>query len=64
MNDYYQHPTAIVEPDAIVGAQTRIWAYAHVQGRIGKHCNIGNYAFIEKGAVLGDQCTVKNGVQI
>ena len=29
---------------------------------IGRHCNIGEGAYVEGGAVLGDHVTVKNGV--
>jgi acetyltransferase-like isoleucine patch superfamily enzyme len=32
--------------------------------RIGANCNIGDHAFIETGAILGDCITVKNGVAI
>jgi acetyltransferase-like isoleucine patch superfamily enzyme len=32
--------------------------------RVGCDCNIGGHAFIEKGAVLGDRVTVKNGVMV
>jgi acetyltransferase-like isoleucine patch superfamily enzyme len=31
---------------------------------IGAGCNIGEHCFIEKGAVLGDRVTVKNGVAV
>jgi UDP-2-acetamido-3-amino-2,3-dideoxy-glucuronate N-acetyltransferase len=55
-----------VEKGAAIGAQTRIWAFAHVmaEARIGSRCNIGNYVFIENGSVLGNGVTVKNGVQV
>jgi acetyltransferase-like isoleucine patch superfamily enzyme len=32
--------------------------------RVGADCNIGEHSFIEKGAVLGDRVTVKNGVAV
>jgi UDP-2-acetamido-3-amino-2,3-dideoxy-glucuronate N-acetyltransferase len=62
---YFAHPQALVESEEI-GADTRIWAYAHVmQGvSIGKGCNIGDHAFIESGVHLGNNVTVKNGVSI
>lgn len=63
---YFSHPTAIVEPRARIGEDTRIWTYAHIQAgtEIGARCKIGDYVFIEKGVRLGDEVTVKNGVQI
>jgi acetyltransferase-like isoleucine patch superfamily enzyme len=32
--------------------------------RVGADCNIGEHCFIEKGAVLGDRVTIKNGVAV
>lgn len=63
--DVFKHPLALVESNAI-GARTRIWAWAHVMkgARVGADCNIGEHCFIEKGAVLGDRVTVKNGVAV
>jgi acetyltransferase-like isoleucine patch superfamily enzyme len=59
------HPHGLCESGE-VGAGTRIWAFAHVMGgaRIGRDCNIGDHAFIESGAWLGDRVTVKNAVLI
>ena len=61
----FVHPQALNESDA-VGEGTRIWAFAHVmQGaRVGSDCNICECVFVESGAVVGDGCTLKNGVQI
>lgn len=59
------HETAIVESD-LVGAGTRVWAYAHVLPavQIGTNCNIGDHAFVETGARIGNNVTVKNHVCI
>src|SRR5215470_5848975 len=32
--------------------------------RIGSRCNVGDHAFIEAGAVIGDRVTIKNAVLI
>src|SRR4051794_2822628 len=62
---FFQHPQALVETDAI-GDGTRVWAFAHVMGgaQVGRDCNIGEHCFIEKGAVLGDNVTIKNHVAV
>jgi acetyltransferase-like isoleucine patch superfamily enzyme len=62
---YFAHAQALVETED-VGPGTRIWAFAHVLpgARIGSACNICDHAFIETGAVLGNNVTVKNGVAI
>jgi UDP-2-acetamido-3-amino-2,3-dideoxy-glucuronate N-acetyltransferase len=55
------HPTALVESDD-VGEGTRVWAFSHVLvgARIGRRCNIGDHCFVESGAVIGDDVTIKN----
>jgi len=57
------HPQAIVESQT-VGAETKIWAYAHVLpgAVVGKCCNIGDHCFVESGAVIADNVTLKNHV--
>ena len=59
------HPLALVESD-LVGAGTRIWAFAHVMAgaRVGRGCNLGEGVFIEGGVVVGDDVTIKNGVAL
>lgn len=60
------HEKAIVEPGAILGRGTRIWAFAHVLGGavIGEDCNICDGVFVENDVVVGDRVTVKLGVQL
>jgi UDP-2-acetamido-3-amino-2,3-dideoxy-glucuronate N-acetyltransferase len=62
---YFAHPHAIVESEDI-GPRTRIWAFAHIMPgtRIGSDCNICEHSFIETGAIMGNNVTVKNGVAI
>lgn len=64
-SEYFVHPAALVESQEI-GDRTRIWAFAHVMkgARIGSDCNIGDHAFIEGDALLGNNVTVKNGVSV
>jgi UDP-2-acetamido-3-amino-2,3-dideoxy-glucuronate N-acetyltransferase len=60
------HPSAIVEPGAVLGEGTRVWAFAHVLpgARIGRDANVCDHVFIENDVVLGDRVTVKSGVQL
>ncbi len=62
---WFAHPQAIVESDDI-GPRTRVWAFAHVMAgaKIGCDCNLCDHSFVETGAVLGNNVTVKNGVAI
>ena len=61
----FVHPSGLNESEH-VGAGTRIWAFAHVLAgaKIGRNCNICDHVFIEENVVLGDDVTVKCGVQL
>ncbi len=65
MAEVFVHPQGINESTS-VGEGTRVWAFAHVMKNavVGRNCNIGEGAFVEGGARLGDHVTVKNGVCI
>ena len=60
------HPQALVDPGAIVGARTRVWAFAHVcnGADIGNDCNLCDHTFFEKGVRLGNRVTIKCGVYL
>ena len=49
-----------------VGEGTRIWAFTHILkgAKIGKNCNICDHVFIENDVVIGDDVTIKCGVQL
>lgn len=59
------HPLADVQSKTI-GERTRIWQFAVVLkgARIGKGCNICAQTFIENDVIIGDNVTVKCGVQL
>ena len=65
-NDFFIHPTAVVDDGASVGSGTRIWHWCHIMSgvKIGKNCNLGENAFIETGVVLGNNVKVKNNVAL
>jgi UDP-2-acetamido-3-amino-2,3-dideoxy-glucuronate N-acetyltransferase len=65
MNDYFSHPSAIVESNQ-VGKGTRVWAFAHVLpgAVIGEDCNLCDHTFVENDVILGDRVTIKSGVQL
>lgn len=59
------HPLSDVQSH-FIGEGTRIWQFAVVLegARIGTNCNICAQTFIESDVVLGDNVTVKCGVQL
>ena len=62
---YSVHPLAEVQSSDI-GDGTKIWQFCVVleKARIGSNCNINCQVFIENDVVIGDNVTIKPGVQI
>ncbi|SMP68569.1 Acetyltransferase (isoleucine patch superfamily) [Neorhodopirellula lusitana] len=60
------HDQALVDDLSVLGEGTDVWAYAHIMKgvQIGKRCSFGDHAFVESGAVIGNNVTVKNQVLI
>lgn len=60
------HPTAIIDPGAIIGEGTKIWHFSHVMpdSIIGRHCSLGQNVVMMTGASLGDHVKVQNNVSI
>jgi UDP-2-acetamido-3-amino-2,3-dideoxy-glucuronate N-acetyltransferase len=60
------HPSALVDPGAVIGDGTNVWQFSVVKegARIGRDCNIGAHCYVEWGAKVGDHCTVKNEVSL
>ena len=65
MNEVQIHPLSDVQ-SAQIGKGTRIWQFCVVLpgARIGENCNICSHCFIENDVVIGDNVTIKCGVQI
>ncbi|GDY11471.1 N-acetyltransferase [Planctomycetota bacterium] len=60
------HPTAIVDPGAVIGDGTRIWHWVHISAgaRIGRDCVIGQGCYLGGGAVIGDGVKIQNQVSV
>lgn len=65
-NNYFSHPTAIVDHGASIGDSTKIWHYSHVcsGSEIGQNCNIGQNVYIGPNTKLGNHCKVQNNVSV
>lgn len=59
------HPSADVQSKHI-GKGTQVWQYSIILAgaKIGSNCNINCHCFIENDVVIGDEVTVKVGVQL
>lgn len=61
----YIHPLADVQSSDI-GENTRIWQFCVVfrRARIGTDCNICAHVLIENDVIVGNNVTIKSGVQL
>ena len=66
MEEFYVHPTAVVDEGASIGAGTKIWHFCHVMSDtvIGKRCILGQNVFVAAGVVLGDNVKIQNNVSL
>jgi len=64
--NYYAHPTAVVDEGSDIGSGTKIWHFSHVMPncKIGENCNIGQNVVISPEVVLGNNVKVQNNVSI
>ena len=62
---YFAHGSAIVDPGAEIGEETRIWHFCHVSAgaRIGRDCVLGQNVYV--GNVrIGDRVKIQNNVSV
>ncbi len=61
-NPAFVHESATIEPNVVLGNDTKIWHDAQVRTRaiIGERCVIGKGVFIDFDVVIGDDCKVQN----
>lgn len=65
-NNYYAHPTAVIDDGCEIGPGTKIWHFSHIMSncRIGKNCNLGQNVVVSPDVVLGNNVKVQNNVSI
>lgn len=60
------HPTAIVDPGAVIGAGCRIWHWVHVCAGavIGAGCSLGQNVFVGNRVKIGSNVKIQNNVSV
>jgi UDP-2-acetamido-3-amino-2,3-dideoxy-glucuronate N-acetyltransferase len=60
------HPSAIVDPGATIGEDSRVWHFAHVCGGavIGRCCSLGQNVFVGNRVRIGDNVKIQNNVSV
>lgn len=66
MQDYFAHPSAVVDEGCTIGSGTKIWHFSHIMPacRIGNNCNIGQNVVVSPEVILGNNVKVQNNVSI
>jgi UDP-2-acetamido-3-amino-2,3-dideoxy-glucuronate N-acetyltransferase len=60
------HPSAIVDLGATLGADTRVWHFAHVcaGAHIGAGCSLGQNVFVGNDVRIGNRVKIQNNVSV
>jgi len=63
---HYQHPTAIVDDGASIGAGSRIWHWVHIcsGAQIGRDCSLGQNVFVASDVAIGNNVKIQNNVSV
>ncbi len=66
MGNYYVHPSSYIDENVVIGDDTKIWHFCHVQSgaRIGRGCSFGQNVNISNNVIVGDYCKVQNNVSL
>jgi UDP-2-acetamido-3-amino-2,3-dideoxy-glucuronate N-acetyltransferase len=64
--DYFAHPSAVIDQPCEIGAGTKIWHFSHVMSgcKIGRGCNLGQNVVVSPGVIMGDSVKVQNNVSL
>ena len=66
MKNFFNHPTAIIDKNCVVGKSTKIWHWTHISESsiIGENCIIGQNVFIGEGVKIGNNVKIQNNVSV
>lgn len=63
---YFAHETAVIDPNCIIGAGTKIWHFSHIMSDciIGDQCTIGQNVVISPEVRIGNRVKIQNNVSV
>ena len=66
MNEYYVHPTSIIDENVSIGDNTKIWHFSHIQSgaSIGKDCSLGQNVNVANNVKIGNSVKIQNNVSV
>ena len=64
--DVFVHPTATIDPGAVIGKSTKIWHYCHVSAGavIGERCVLGQNVYVGPNVRIGNGVRIQNNVSV
>lgn len=64
--NFFVHPSAVVDENCQIGAQTKIWHFCHVSENavLGERCNLGQNVYVGPGVRLGNNVKIQNNVSV
>ena len=64
--NYFCHDSSFVDENVMVGENTKIWHFSHVQSGavIGKQCSIGQNVNIANNVIIGNYVKIQNNVSV
>ncbi|MES2592766.1 MAG: acyltransferase [Bacteroidota bacterium] len=64
--NFFAHPTALIDEGCTIGKGTKIWHFSHVMPNctLGENCNLGQNVVISPGVILGKNVKIQNNVSI
>jgi len=65
-NQYFVHPTAVVDEGCKIEKGAKIWHFTHIMPNcvIGENCNIGQNCVVSPEVVLGKNVKIQNNVSL
>jgi len=63
---YFAHETSIINDEAVVGMDTKIWQFCHIMqhASIGEKCNLGQNVVISPKVTIGNGVKIQNNVSV
>lgn len=63
---YFVHPTAVIDEPCNIGLGTKIWHFCHVMtgARIGQACVLGQNVFVANDVIIGNNVKIQNNVSV
>ncbi len=66
MQKYFKHESAYIDEGVVIGNDTKIWHFTHIQkdAKVGNNCILGQNVNIGNNVVIGNYCKIQNNVSI